>query len=256
MKKQILGLVIVVSMCFILFGCRGGEQGTADTRARENIAGEKNKKVSAEITKTGFQTWTTSTGTVYAHGAIEIKNTGTVAIDIGDISISFIGADHSILGTTSAFLPIPNIIQPGEVAYAGNSVILYAGESGILEELEDPVQVVDIEANINFKKTDKVSQLLDVQDLEIVEVKHSGPKVLGKIRNTSEENVENINIIVAMFDENDNLLGVYKRQLVDGPLAPDKKMEFETDYPSIKAHGFLGKVNKLTGKAYNLKFSW
>jgi hypothetical protein len=56
-----------------------------------------------------LQAWKDSIDTIWAHGAIEITNTGDVPIQIGDISISFVGDDNSILGTAIH-----------DIAYTGN----------------------------------------------------------------------------------------------------------------------------------------
>lgn len=262
MKKYIItALLLVIALIFV--GCTG-EQGTAstsdgqtdttnqqnqqqDTNSSSNETAHKEEKVSAEITQTALQAWKDSIGTIWAHGAIEITNTGDVPIEIGDISISFIGDDNSILGTMSMILPVPEIILPGETAYAGDSTII--------EGIDDPSKIVNIEANIDFDKTDRQPQILDVQDLKIIPSDFGGAKITGRVVNTSQENADDIRIIIALFDENDKLLGVYI-QSPDVTLAPEKSMGFETSYPGIEVKGFVDKVKKMIGKAFNWKFEF
>lgn len=260
MKKipgiKILGILLVVIFLIVpAAGCSGGQQGTADKSNRQNnntqqgqedqqvkkMAGDENK-ASAEITQTALQVWKDSIDNIWAHGAIEITNTGNVPIEIGDISISFTGNDNSIVGTASMILPVPEIIQPGETAYAGDSTLI--------EGIDNPSEVIDIEANIDFNQTDEQPQLLDVQNLKIAASDYGGPKVTGRVVNTSQENADDIRIIVALFDESSKLLGVYTES-PDVTLAPEKNMGFETSYPDIEVKGFIDKVKKMVGKAYN-----
>lgn len=262
MKKYIItALLLVIALIFV--GCTG-EQGTAstsdgqtdttnqqnqqqDTNSSSNETAHKEEKVSAEITQTALQAWKNSIGTIWAHGAIEITNTGNVPIKIGDISISFVGDDNSILGTMNMILPVPEIILPGETAYAG--------DSATIEGIDNPAKIVKIEANIDYDKTDKQPQLLEIQDLKITPSDFGGPKVTGRVVNISNENADDIRIIIAMFDENDKLLGIYNSSL-DVTLAPEKNMGFEVSYPPIETKDFANKVKKMIGKAYNWKFDF
>jgi hypothetical protein len=245
-------------MMVAFIGCTGGQQGAA-TSSDSNASADGSKgpadeqsaapaeDVKAEVSKSGFQVWKDSLGTVWGHGAIEIKNTGSVAVDIGDISISFVGKDNSVAGTLSMVLPVPEILQPGEVAYAG--------DSSTLEGVTDPSEITGIEANIDFDKTDKTAQILEISDLKIASSQYGGPKVTGRVNNSSNENADDIRIIIAMFDENNNLLGVYTES-PQVTLAPGKSMGFEASYPPIEIEGFANKVKNMVGKAFNWKFDF
>lgn len=265
--KRLISLFMIAVLAFIVAGCAGGQQGAAtssdksssgaaaqtDTDVDKNTkpadeskqSTQTEKKAAAEVSKTGFQVWKDSLGSVWGHGAIEIKNTGNVPIRIGDISISFVGKDKTVLGTLSMVLPVPEIIQPGETAYAGDSTVL--------EGIKEPTEVANIEANIDFDETDKTAQLLEVSDLKITPSEFSGFKITGRVNNISSENADDIRIIIAMFDEKDNLLGVYTES-PQVTLAPGKSMGFEASYPPIEVKDFTSKVKKMVSKAFNWKF--
>lgn len=259
--KRFICLACIVVMMVTLIGCAGGQQGaaTSSDSNEQNVPTDGNKNltdeqsaapsedVKAEVSKTGFQAWKDSLGTVCGHGAIEIKNTGNVAVDIGDISISFVGKDNSVAGTLSMVLPVPEILQPGEVAYAG--------DSSTLEGVSDPSEITGIEANIDFDKTDKTAQMLEISGLKIASSQYGGPKVTGRVNNISNENADDIRIIIAMFDESDNLLGVYTES-PQVTLAPGKSMGFEASYPPIETESFANKVRNMAGKAFNWKFDF
>jgi len=256
-------LLAVVLLIASVSACAGGNRGAADTPgghtpdnrqgtadAQQGPEGKQDtgkENMSAEITRTALLSWKDSIDNIWAHGAIEITNTGNVPVKVGDISISFVGSDDSILGTASMILPVPEIIKPGETAYAGDSTII--------EGIDDPAEIVNMEANIDFDRTGSEPQILEVKDLKIIPADIGGAKVTGRVENTSRDNADDIRIIVAAFDENDKLLGVYTDS-PDVTLAPGKNMGFETSYPVIKAEGFADKVKKLAGKAYNWTFDF
>lgn len=253
-------IALIVLLAVFCAGCAGGEQGAADTSIENPANGQPDQNTdqnnntvaesgnpSAEITQTALQVWKDSIDTIWAHGAIEITNTGDVPIKIGDISISFIGSDNSVLKTAIMILPVPELISPGETSYAG--------DSAVIENINDPAEVAGIEANIDFDKTDKQPQLLDVQDLKIAPSEFGGPRVTGRVVNTSNENADDIRIVIAMFDDSANLVGIYSDS-PDVTVAPGKSMGFETFYPFIEIPGFIDKVNHMVGKSYNWKFDW
>jgi len=254
--KRLACVSLIVFVLFGVIGCAGGQQGSATSTETDTINSDNEDKttiktnssaedVKAEVTKKAFQVWKDSVNAVWGHGAIEIKNTGNVSIEIGDISISFVGKDKSILATMSMVLPVPEILQPGEVAYAGDSTTI--------EGLTEPSEVAGIEANIDFDKTDSKAQLLEITSLKIISSDYGGPKVTGRVSNTSSENADDIRIAIALFDDKNNLLGVYTDS-PDVTLAPGKSMGFETNYPFIEVKGFASKVKKMVGIAFNWKF--
>lgn len=255
-----LCILLVVFLLASLSACSVKEQGTADKSEKQDISTQqapenqqningvtarKTADGAVEVTQTALQVWEDSIGTSWAHGAIEITNTGDVPVEIGDISISFVGNDDAVLGTASMVLPVPEIIQPGETAYAG--------ESTFIEGISGPAEIASLEANIDFRKADGQSQNLDVQNLRIVSSEYGGPTVTGRVVNTSQANADDIRIVVAFLDENDKLLGVYTAS-PDVTLAPEKNMGFETSYPNIEVKDFASKVKKMIGKAYNWSF--
>jgi|GEM_PF-719837 len=261
MLRTVSFLLVTALLVLSVSACAAGNRGTAqkpggqtpdarqepgDTRHEEQPGAGKGK-AAAEITQTSLLTWEDSIDNIWAHGAIEITNTGDVPVKTGDISISFVASDDSILGTASMILPVPEIIMPGEKAYAGDSTII--------EGIDDPTEITSIEANIDFDETDGKPQILDVRDLKIIVTDIGRVKVTGRVVNNSPDSADDIRIIVAAFDEDDRLLGIYTDS-PDVTLAPGKNMGFETSYPVIRSREFADKVKKLVGKAYNWKFDF
>ena len=224
-----------------------GNMGKAFADTSDDDPGSKKEgagNASAEITQTAMHKWKDGIGSIWVHGAIEIKNTGTVPVQIGDIAISFIGEGDTILGSDTMIASVPNIIKPGDVAYVG--------DSNILEGISSIDEIIDIEANIDFRETEAESQMLTVEDLNIRTDGYGDFKVTGRVANTSTENADDIRIVIALFNDEGKLLGI-KKASPDVTLAPDKKMGFEARYPTIEG-GMASEVSTLTGKAYN--WSW
>ncbi len=243
MKKNFVTVVSLFTMLFVLFmtGCTGESSSVSNT---SDNAEKVTAKANAEISQTALQVWENSIGTIWAHGAIEITNNGDVPIKIGDISFSFVGEDDLILGSATLILPIPEIIQPGEKSYAGDSTTI--------DGAENPEQVKKLEVHIDFDETDEECQLLTVQDTNIVSPKneYSSFKITGRVVNSSSEKADDIRIILAMFDADGNLLGIYK-ETVSVTLQPEDKMGFEASYPSIDIDGFEKMIDHVKGFSYN-----
>src|SRR5690554_6732357 len=109
MKKIFFSFVSVI-LCLFLVGCSGGQSGSATSSDDQNNA-EVGVNAKAEITQNALKTWA-EYETTYAHGAIEITNTGDVSILIGDISMSFVDQDGNIVKTSTFALPVPEILIP------------------------------------------------------------------------------------------------------------------------------------------------
>lgn len=248
MKKiGIVLLVLIVS--FAIVACSGqtgsasSEKGSTEkeqTSEETSISDKAEPK--AEVTQTAFQTWEGYEIT-NAHGAIEITNTGQVPICIGDISIGFVGKDDSIISTATMLLPVPEILQPGEKAYAGETTYIDTGEKA-----ED---ITDVEVNIDFDPTDETPQKLTVKDLKVAK-DSDYTKVTGRIKNTSDANADDVRYSIALMDKDDTLLGVFTSSL-DVTIGPEETATFEASYPELPA-SIADKVDYVEGYSYNWSF--
>ncbi|MEA2016400.1 MAG: hypothetical protein U9O59_06845 [Actinomycetota bacterium] len=159
-----------------------------------------------------------------------------------------------VIGVISSVLSTPEVIKPGEKAYLG--------ESTILEKIDDPNIEFYAKANIDYDKTGKESQNLEVRKIEGMEGEYGDYQVVGEIINISNEKADDIRICVALYDDNSELIAVLSPMLrCSGEvwekitLYPDDKIAFEGDYPGIP--NSIGKLaTKFIGKAYNCNWSW
>ncbi len=276
-NKKIIYLIPIV-VFFIIFSfalaCNGqseassstteeaAEEGTGETSGIEetnesDITAEKEpdeileeqeeseKDTSAEVTQIAIHLWENSIGTIWVHGAVEITNTGNTAIDIGDIQISVYDSDDNVVGSISGFiLPVPEILEPGEKAYAC--------ESTIFEKIDTADIEIYAKANIDYDITDKESQNLEVQKIEGSEGDWNSYMVVGEVVNTSDKKADDIRICIALFDENGNLVAGL-RPNVDVTLNPGDSMAFEGSYPDLP-NNIGSKASSFVGKSYN--WSW
>ncbi|SJZ74149.1 FxLYD domain-containing protein [Garciella nitratireducens] len=244
--KKIGILLFVLMLSFVMVACSGqtgsttSEEGpTEKEQVSEETSTSNKAEPKAEVTQTAFQAWKGYEIT-NAHGAIEITNTGQVPIYIGDISIGFVGKDNSIISTATMLLPVPEILQPGEKAYAGETVYIDTGEK--------PEDITNIEVNIDFDSTEETAQTLTVKDLKVAK-DSDYTKVTGRIENTSDVNADDVRYSIALMDKDDTLLGVFTSSL-DVTLGSGKTATFEASYPELPA-SIAAKVDHVEGYSYN-----
>lgn len=245
--KRLLIVLLILLLSIPLVACSGqaGSATSEDSSTEENTASEETStsaKTKVKVTQTALQTWDMY-GTTEAHGAIEITNKGEVPVYLGDISIGFVGKDDSVISTATMILPVPEILQPGEKAYAGDTVYIDSGEK--------PEDIVKIEANIDFDETDKTAQTLTVKDLKVTKDMDYA-KVTGRIENTSEADADDVRYAIALMDQDNKLLGIFNSSL-DVTLGVGKSTTFEGTYPELPA-SIADKVDHIEGYAYNWSF--
>jgi len=210
----------------------------------EEVTGEEAENVNAEVTQVAVHIWKDSIDTIWVHGAVEITNTGSTLVEIGNIQISIYDMEDNVIGVISFMLSTPEVIKPGEKAYSG--------ESTILEKINDPNIEFYTKANIDYDKTDKESQNLEVRKIEGTEGEYDDYQVVGEIVNISNEKADDVRICVALYDDNSELIAVMS-PYVEVTLNPNDRIAFEGSYPNIP--NSIGKLaTKFIGKAYN--WSW
>jgi len=197
------------------------------------------EEVSAEVTQVIIHIWD-SLDSIWGHGAVEITNTGNTLIRIGeDIDISIYDLNDNVIGTIYSISPVPEVIKPGEKAYCSGLALL--------EKIDNADIEVYAKANIDYGKTDIEGQNLDVQEIGGFEGDWADYFVVGEVINTSDEKADDIRICIALFDENNILLGVIT-PWVDATLNPGDSMAFEASFPGLpkeigrKAKSFIGKA--------------
>ena len=202
MKKLIFGSTLALSL--ILAGCGGGGTastggGASDKEEPKPAETKQETKANAEITKHMGSAWTNSIGTTWVHSAAIFENTGDTPVEIGETQMNYKGADGSMLGTSSMIYSVPDIILPGETAFIVEATVL---DGVAADEYAETTFNFD-----NFDQTEEEPNILEVSGTKGIPT-DDGYKVTGVVKNITEEQQDDIRLAAALFDENENLLGV------------------------------------------------
>jgi len=225
-----------------------GETVAETTKTVETTSAETQAKgkTTAEVTQISAFLWKDSIDTIWVHGAIEITNTGDTPLKIGNVQISIYDNQNNVLGTIPMVLPIPEILNPGETSYAGDSTIL--------EKIKDSNTKIYAKANIDYDVTDKKSPNLELSKIEGVKDDFFGYKAVGEVKNTTDKPADDIRIIIALLDNNSKLVGLI-RAYPQVTLNPGDNMAFETG-GTVLPPDINKKVSKVIGKAFNWGFDF
>lgn len=230
-------------------GCSSEEyaSSTAEGKSAEDKATEdkpkeeKKEEAKLEIIDSTGGSWKDSIDSVWVHSAAIFKNTGSVAVEIGESQLNLKAQDDSILGTATMIYAVPSVVQPGETAFIG--------ESSLIEGATDPAQYKETTYNFGFNKTDSKGNILEVSGVKGIKGDEYTPyKVTGVVKNTTDAKQDDIRLAAALLDESGKLLGVFTGS-VDVGVNPEGEAGFDLSYPEIPKE-VADKIAKVEVKSY------
>ena len=254
MERKIDLRKIVASMLFLvlalaLAGCGDSKETisqstpTAKNAEQSTQQAEKEQNASLEIIDSGSTVWVDSIDTVWVNSAAVYKNTGDVAVEIGETQMNFKAKDESVIGTSSMIYAVPRVVQPGETAIIGEGAIL-DGETTTDNFLETTY-------NFNFEPTDADSNVMEVSNVKGIQGEYDY-SVTGMVKNVTDVQQEDVRIAAVLYDDANKIIGAFTGS-VDVGLAPNGEAGFELSYPSLPED--IGKkVKKIEVKSYG--FTW
>lgn len=204
---------------------------------------KKEQNASLEIVNSGSTVWVDSINSVWVNSAAIYKNTGDVAVEIGETQMNFKAKDDSIMGTSSMIYAVPTVVQPGETAIVGEGTVL-DGETTTDNFLETTY-------NFNFEPTDADSNLMEVSNVKGVQGEYDY-SVTGMVKNPTNIKQDDVRIAAILYDASDKVIGALTGS-VDVGLAPNGEAGFDLSYPSLPEN--IGtKVKNIEVKSYG--FTW
>ena len=243
MTLKKIGIVLLSSL--LLVAC-GNDKTTVSSEGSTNKSEEENTAVQQEesnakleISQQTAGAWVNSIDTVWVHSAAIFKNTGDTPVDIGETQMNYKAADGSILGTSTMIYAVPQIVNPGETAFIG--------ESTILDGTVSKDEFSETTYNFNFEETTEDPNLMEVSAVKGIDGEY-GYKVTGLVKNPTAEQQDDVRLAAALFDANGALLGVLEGS-VDVGLAPGGEAGFELSYPELP-EGVGAKVATIEVKSY------
>lgn len=212
MKRKLLVVLLAVTIVLMSGGCMKKLNSTVTgTDVKTQSKGQ------VEVTQRYFETYLNYSDKPDIDMSFQFKNTGSVPVRVYSVDMIAYDANKTSLGEKSGYTFAPEILQPGEIGYAGSS-----GFGSYEIKLSSLDQVASVDANIKFDVVNKdvPSTNLDISGLQIVpEPSTYGP---GKARvdvtatNPSSKDAEYFHVIVGLFNAQDQLIGTAYCQ--DNPL--------------------------------------
>ena len=230
MKNKLLRfiLLVVVLGAFVAMAAGSGSSNTpasqgqtsegasSSTAKEQTTAPSKNEKVEYSIGETSVHVWKTSIGTNRIKVAIPVTNIGDVNLYLSSSSVDIENSDGSLAMTMKTVSVFPQIIQPGETAY-------YYDETTYDGTNTEGLKVVP---HVKAEKAKVDCIRLDVSDLQIKE-SSLGPRVMGRVHNTTESKQSMVYVIANLFDKDGKLISQQFTILTDD-LPAGEKIGFET----------------------------
>ncbi len=252
--KKAFSLILLVFL-LVTVGCNNEYAGSSEDNNKTNETeavkngkedkDEKKEEAKLEIVDQTSGAWVDSIGSVWVHSAAVYKNTGNVPVDIGETQMTYKGNDGSVLGTSTMIYSVPEIVQPGETAFVG--------ESTILDGQTDANNFKETGYNFGFDQTSDDPTILETSAVQGIKGDQYIPyKVTGMVKNTTKVKQDDIRLAAGLFDGAGKLVGVLTGS-VDIGLNPSGEAGFDLSYPEIPKEA-VDKIVKVEVKAYGFNF--
>lgn len=193
------------------------ENGITKTDYFYIIIKEPEANIGYEITYKNVELWINSIGTTWVQVIAEIKNTGTVPIYLSSSSYDLEDSTGNLIASKSLISTYPNVIKPGEKGYMYD-------ESTLEKAVEGNLNVIP---RINAKKAIVPCIRYDASEISINDTTYNGPKMIGRIQNTTTKNEDGLIYVVGiLYNADGNPIGVVFDIITDD-LPAGNKIGFE-----------------------------
>lgn len=193
-----------------------------------------------EVTYKNVEYWVNSIGTPWIQVIVEITNTGSIPIYLSSSSYDLEDSNGQIIASKSLISAYPDVIESGEKGYIYDETTL-----------DNPVDgTISVVPRISAKKA-KVSCIrYEVSEIAISDSSYFGPKMVGRIKNTTNNEETGIIYVVAiLYDSNKNPIGVLT-DLISDDLPAGEKIGFEAIALSLPKTVTADSINSYLVYAY------
>jgi len=213
----------------------------ASTAPNESIG-----EVAYEITYAKASSYLRNSSTVWVQVIIEVENTGSARLYLDSGAYDLEDANGKLIKSVSYVSVYPDVIEPGEKAY-------YYEETSI-DDFEKAVEL-EILPRVDIKKATVDKIRLSVSDDVLSEDGYGDLKILGRVENTTDEELSYVYVVVVLFDSNDIPLGLFHTTIPD-TLAPGDKVGFEGISMFLPASVTLDSVSRYEVFAYMEQYQY
>lgn len=198
---------------------------------------ELEAKIEYEITYKNVESWVNSIGTTRVQVIVEIKNTGKIPIYLSSSSYDLEDSTGKLIAAKSLISTYPNVIKSGEKGYMYD-------ETSLENAIEGKLNVIP---RISAKKATVACIRYEVSEITISDTSYLGPKMSGRIQNTTTKDEDGLIYVVGILYNNDgNPIGVLY-DIITENLPAGNKIGFEATSLSMPKT-----VNTSTIKTYQV----
>jgi len=227
--KKLFG-VTLLSFGLALAGCSNDSEKETTTKptTTNEQQGDKKEEVKPENLKITnkdevFHTYESDGEKKVNYSAI-IQNDSKEIVDVSEINVTYLNKDGNVIGSTvdSTAFASPSVLKPGQKAYIINETDI------------NPTDDVDkVELAVTPDITAERATELPVSG-EVLDVNEDNTfiSLTGQVKNTTKTPADNVDVGVAIYDKNDNLITTAYGQVQD-TVNPGQKLPFEAQSPFL-----------------------
>lgn len=191
--------VFAISVLLVLLLCGCGSKTTDNQQGPENAqqtVTEEKKRTQAEKVSEQLITYTDTLGTPRILYLATVKNTDSVPLEFGNVTIDVNGADNKLIKHLDNDSVYPRFIMPGEFGYIC-AECAQLDDSIVLEDVQSAEMHFGTRRADGYEKPDVTFTQLELKqgDYDLT--------VLGKVK--SNEDIDDLSIAFPIFDENGTL---------------------------------------------------
>ena len=239
MKKTIKLMLYFLIATYLFTSC------TPITNNDEKNA-SNNSTIQYEITYKNVASWINSIGTMRIQVIAEITNTGEVPIYLSSSSYELEDSNGQIIASKQYISTYPDVINVGEKGY------LY-DETSLDNVVYGQITVIP---RINAKKATVPCIRYETSEISISDTTYFGPKIIGRITNTTNEDEDGLIYVVAiLYNSNSIPIGVLTDAITDD-FPKGTKMGFEASSLSLPDSITSSSISSYKIYAYPLQFQF
>ena len=203
-KRIFLFLILVITVCLFV-ACNFTANETKD-KNEEQTATKKDTEIHYEISYKNVASWINSIGTMRIQVIAEITNTGEIPIYLSTSSYELEDSNGQLIASKQYVSTYPDVIESGEKGY------LY-DETSLDNVVYGQITVIP---RINAKKATVPCIRYESSEISISDTMYYGPKIIGRITNTTNKDETGLIYVVAVLYSSSNIpIGVLTDVITD-----------------------------------------
>ena len=215
--KKLLVVALSIVMSISLVACGNPAPSTGESGDGAGAPASQSGEIKYEVSYTDVYTYAFSEGDHYADIVFAVKNTGDTPFELTSADCDLEDASGNLVALVEFITGYPGLVNPGETAYFHTS-----------EDLPDGAETLELVAKpkVNPEKAESGIVTLNTSDVEITDDAYFGMNALGRVENTSDKDVEFVEVGVVLFNKEDQPFYILTDILSD-PVKAGEKASFE-----------------------------